>query len=767
MRTIEPDTMPPPSASPPRSSTNATGRLARASAARPGRTIAAWVLLLATAILATTTWLGGALTQDGEVTVPLEAEVADDLLTGARDAGTTGTEAAPVEYLVVEVADGVALGDADTDAALSDLQATVAGTAHVESVLSPLDGAPGLVSADARHALLVVTLDQSGDVEPLLAALSGAEPDGWRIAPIGDGSVNHEFETLAEETLVQGELLGLSIALLVLIVVFGALVAALVPIGLAIVSVITALGLTAVVGQVTDLSFFVVNMITMIGLAVGIDYSLFIVQRYREERRGGRSRDDAIAVAGSTATRAVVFSGVTVMVALLGMMLMPDTVFRSLGVGAILVVVAAVTAAMTLLPAILGLLGDRVDALRLPLRRRDSDPTDGIWARIAHGVMARPVVSVVLAGGLLVAMAMPYLGIQLGNGGIDSLPADSDVRFAQQVLADDFGNGLSTTVVVVRTPDAQAPDVVAATADLVASLDADPDHGEVVVSTHPGRDDNGGDLVVVEAVDLVDPSTNVGRDAVVQVRDDLVPAAFATVGISTEVLVTGSAAFNQDYVGLVSARTPWIFAFVLGLSFLLLLVAFRSIVVPVKAIAMNLLSVGATYGLLVAVFQWGWGADLLGFTQVDVIEAWVPLFLFTVLFGLSMDYHVFLLSRIRERYGKTGDNAGSVAFGLAATGSIITGAALIMVAVFGGFAMGDLSMFQQMGFGLAVAVILDATVVRSVLVPATMVLLGDRNWYLPDWLQWLPQLHVEGPPDHEPVVPAAPTGDKELVHAGS
>lgn len=760
-------TLPVLSSNPPRLPVNATGRLARAAAAHPGRTVVAWVLLLAAAVLASATWLGGALTQEGEVTIPLEAEIADDLLAGARDAGTVGAEAAPVEYLVVEVPEGMAVGDADIDVAMADLQAAVAATAHVASVVGPLDGTPGLVSDDARHALLVVTLDQSGDVEPLLAGLAEAGPSGWRIAPIGDGSVNHEFEQLAEETLVQGELLGLSIALLVLIVVFGALVAALVPIGLAIVSVITALGLTAVVGQVADLSFFVVNMITMIGLAVGIDYSLFIVQRYREERRGGRSPSDAIAVAGSTATRAVVFSGVTVMIALLGMMLMPDTVFRSLGVGAILVVVAAVAAAMTLLPAILGLLGDRVDALRLPLRRRNSDPTDGIWARIAHGVMARPVVSVILAGGLLVAMALPYMGIQLGNGGIDSLPADSDVRFAQQVLAEDFGNGLTTTVVVVRTPDAEASDVVAATDRLVASLEADPDHGEVAVTTYPGLDDNGGDLVVVEVVDLVDPSTNAGRDAVVQVRGDLVPAAFGTVGTSTEVLVTGSAAFNQDYVGLVSARTPWIFAFVLGLSFLLLLVAFRSIVVPLKAIAMNLLSVGATYGVLVAVFQWGWGADVLGFTRVDVIEAWVPLFLFTVLFGLSMDYHVFLLSRIRERYGRTGDNAGSVAFGLAATGSIITGAALIMVAVFGGFAMGDLSMFQQMGFGLAVAVILDATLVRTVLVPATMVLLGDRNWYLPGWLQWLPQLHIEGPLDEEPVVLAAPRSDKELVHAGS
>ncbi len=313
---------------------------------------------------------------------------------------------------------------------------------------------------------------------------------------------------------------------------------------------------------------------------------------------------------------------------------------------------------------------------------------------------------------------------------------------------------------MVHADDVDTPAIRDGAATLVAALEADPDHGAVEVTTH--QDVDGGHLLVVEAVDLLDPSTIAGRDAVMQVREELVPAAWA--GQEVEVLVTGDAAFNADYSTLVADRTPWIVAFVLALSFVLLLVAFRSVVVPLKAIAMNLLSVGATYGLLVAVFQWGIGADLLGFQTADVIEAWVPLFLFTVLFGLSMDYHVFLLSRIRERYDQTGDNAGSVAFGLQATGAIITGAALIMVAVFGGFAMGDLAMFQQMGFGLAVAVVLDATLVRSVLVPATMALLGDRNWYLPDWLQWLPDLQVEGPPhaapesELEPPVARVPVG---------
>ncbi|MBY5162621.1 MMPL family transporter [Salsipaludibacter albus] len=741
---------------------SATERLARAAARRPGRTLLLWLLVLAAAIVATATLLGDALTQDGEVTTELESQVAADLLDQV-DAGAAGDGSdAPTEYVVVAAPDGSRVDDRSGSTRLDGLAGDLRATTDVVSVTGPADGVPGLVSAEGRHALLLVTLEESADVEPLLATLDAAEGDGWRIAPLGDASVGHQFDTLAEETLVRGEVLGLSIALVVLIVVFGAVVAALVPLGLAIAAVVAALGLASLVGLATDLSLFVVNMITMIGLAVGIDYSLFIVQRYREERRRGRETVDAIAVAGATATRAVVFSGVTVVIALLGMMLMPDTTFRSLGIGAIVVVATSVLGALTLLPAVLGLLGDRVDALSLPGRRRDREDAGATWNRIARAVMARPVVSVVAAGGLLLAMATPWLSIQLGSTGIQSLPEDADARFAQEVLADQFGDGLTTTSIVVRTGDADAADVQAATAALVASLEADPDHGEVTVATHPDVD-GGGDLVVVETVDLLDPSSLLARDAVTEVRDVHVGDAFADV--DAEVLVTGGAALDTDYVDLVQARTPWIFVFVLGLSFLLLLLAFRSVVVPLKAIAMNLLSVGATYGVLVAVFQWGWGADLLGFHTADVIEAWVPLFLFTVLFGLSMDYHVFLLSRIRERYDQTGDNTGSVAFGLSATGAIITGAALIMVAVFGGFATGDLAMFQQMGFGLAVAVVLDATIVRSVLVPATMALLGDRNWYLPRWLRWLPDLHVEGPgttpdrtdrvaePDAEPPVP--------------
>jgi RND superfamily putative drug exporter len=348
----------------------------------------------------------------------------------------------------------------------------------------------------------------------------------------------------------------------------------------------------------------------------------------------------------------------------------------------------------------------------------------------------------VLAGGLLLVAASPYLGLNTGQNFIDSLPEDSPGRHAFTVLNEDFDMGAVSTTIVV---DGEMAAVSEPTQALAGAVEADPAYGEVTVLPSPD-----GQIVVIDAATKLDPSTDEARSAVSSLRTDLIPAAFGDS--SAEVYVTGAAAWTADYVEVINDRMPVIFVFVLGLSFVLLMVVFRSIVVPLKAIIMNLLSVGAAYGLLVAVFQYGFGAELLGFQQTDVIEAWIPLFLFAVLFGLSMDYHIFLLSRIKERYDITGDNDESVAFGLGSTGAIITGAALIMVAVFGGFAAGDLVMFQQMGFGLAVAIILDATIVRSVLVPATMKLLGDRNWYLPKWLEWLPEIHIEGRPEPLPQI---------------
>jgi putative drug exporter of the RND superfamily len=524
----------------------------------------------------------------------------------------------------------------------------------------------------------------------------------------------------------------------VLILVFGAVVAGIIPIIMGIASIAVAIGAVALVGTSVDFSFFVTNIITMMGLAVGIDYSLFVVSRFRKERANGRTRLDAIDATSATASRAVFFSGLTVVLALIGMLIVPTTIFRSIAAGAIFVVVVAVLASLTLLPALLSLLGDRVNSLRVLRRRPEfgSASSYRFWNAIALRVMGRPATSLVLAGGILIAASLSYFNINTGIAGASTLPEDAPSRQAFEVLASEFSGGLSSPVEVVIHGDANSPEVKGAIRELQDALAEDELFGPSQATVNPAAD-----ATIVSFPVNADPASEAATSSIARIRDDYVAAAFE--GVDAEVLVGGDTAFNNDLFDVTDSYTPIVFVFVLGLSFLLLMVVFRSIVVPLKVIVMNLLSVGAAYGLIVLVFQEGIVADFFGFQQVESIEAYLPLFLFSILFGLSMDYHVFLLSRIKERFDQTGDNGESVAFGLRTTGGLITGAAAIMVAVFGGFAAGDLVPLQQVGFGLATAVLIDATLVRSVLVPASMKLLCDRNWYLPRWLAWLPNISVE------------------------
>jgi uncharacterized membrane protein YdfJ with MMPL/SSD domain len=529
--------------------------------------------------------------------------------------------------------------------------------------------------------------------------------------------------------------------MLVLVLVFGALVAASLPLLLALVSIAVALGLTALVGQQWELSLFVTNMLTGMGLALGIDYALFVVSRFREERAEGREKIDAIAATGATASRAVLFSGSAFVLAMTGLLLVQSTIMRSLATGAILVGIVSVVAALTLLPAILSLLGDRVNALRIPRIGRAAERRESrTWAAIVERVTRRPVLFLASAVVLLLVLALPAVRMAIGAAGISTLPDSSVAKQGFVALQESFPEATADpTLIVVDGSPADAK-VRAGIAQLTRELKADPAFG-APTETVGAR----GDLVVLSVPLQGDVLADRAVSAVRHLRSELVPAAFD--GTGADVLVTGTTAENIDYFDVMDRWLPIVLAFVLGLSFLLLTVAFRSIVIAGTAIVLNLLSVGAAYGVLVLVFKEGIGADLLGLQQVDIVEAWIPLFLFAVLFGLSMDYQVFLLSRIRERYSQTGDTRDAVVFGVSSTGRIITGAALIIVAVFLGFAMGDLVMFQQMGLGVAVALLLDATVVRSVLVPAAMTLLGERNWYLPRWLDWLPHVEVEG---HEP-----------------
>ena len=450
---------------------------------------------------------------------------------------------------------------------------------------------------------------------------------------------------------------------------------------------------------------------------------------------------DAIVASGATASRAVLFSGIAFVLAMFGMLLVPDTILRSLALGAILVGIVSVLAALTLLPAVLSLLGDRVNALRIPVIGRRAIANAGsegrFWSALVHGVMKRPLVSLVAATALLLAFTVPVLAIDTGFSGLSTLPDRFPSKQGFDALNRDFpGAGVDPALIVVEG-DASSEPVRSAIGKLEASL-ADQD----AFGSSTREESEGGDVVVLSVPVAGDADGSEATSAIRHLRADLIPQAFGDVDAT--VLVGGTTAEDVDYFDIVGSWLPIVLAFVLGLSFILLTVAFRSIVIPAVAIALNLLSVGAAYGLLVLVFQKGVGNELFGFQQVDTIEAWVPLFLFSVLFGLSMDYQVFLLSRIKERYTQTGDTAGSVAFGVGSTARLITGAALIIIAVFSGFAAGDLVMFQQMGFGVAVALLVDATIVRCVLVPASMKLLGEHNWYLPSWLHWIPEVHVEG-----------------------
>ncbi|HSE80402.1 MAG TPA: MMPL family transporter, partial [Gaiellaceae bacterium] len=627
----------------------------------------------------------------------------------------------------------------EVDPARVDALAGELRQAGAATVVTP-DDDERLLSEDGGAAALLVGLGVAEDrIQDIVAAVERLDEEpGVEAAVTGDLTIDEDFTKLSEEDLQEGELFfGAPAALIILLLVFGTVVAGLIPLVLALLSIFVALGLTALVAQAFDLSVFVTNMIFGMGLALGIDYSLFILSRYREERSQGREKLDAIETAGATASRAVLFSGAAFVLAMTGLELVPNTIMRSLATGAILVGIVSVIAALTLLPAVLSLLGDGIERLRIPFfGARAGEPESRFWGRIVAAVMRRPVVSLVAAVGLLVALAVPVLSMESGTAGISTLPDRFESKQGFLLLNREFPGQTTEPVRIAIAGDTASAQVRGAVEELQAELGRREIFGPATTETSPD-----GRLVLVTAPVAGDAVSSEAVAAVRELREE-VPPIFA--GSGAEAYVGGATAEDIDYYDVMDSWLPIVFVFVLGLSFILLTIAFRSIVVPATAIAMNLLAVTAAYGLLVLVFVEGVGNELFGFQQVDVIEAWVPLFLFAVLFGLSMDYQVFLLSRIRERYTQTGSTDDAVSFGVGSTARLITGAALIIIAVFAGFARGDLVMFQQMGFGIAVALFIDATIIRSVVVPATMTLLGRWNWYLPSWLAWLPDVHVEG-----------------------
>ena len=737
---------------------SATQRLSMVCARHPWRTLGSWFVVLCLALAANSMFLGSSLSTEGAILAEPESVKGLNLLDDRFPARNQVSE------MVVVRSETGSVRNADFRATVAGLRGDIASAEGVRGVGDPFaPQADALVSQDGAAVLLPVAIDDAGGADPVVgivdvidAVEAVDDQDGVAASITGDWTIGHDFVVLSEHDLQKGEMqFGFPAALIVLLIVFGAVVAALVPLAVAMVSIIVALGISAVVGQVFDLSFFLLNMVVAMGLALGIDYTLFIASRYREERHAGLVKADAIAVCGATASKAVLFSGLAFVVALLGMLLVPDHVLRSLAFGAVVVGLVTVAGALTLLPAMLSVLGDRIERGRIPFLPRQHGGESRFWRRAVTLVTRRPGLTTAVTALVLLALALPVLDLQTGSSGVTSLPEDTVGRQGLVALEASFPAGARTNPAeVVVDGDISAPEMGRAVERLQELVADDSAFGASSVTAAPS-----GDLGLVEIALVGDPAGSQAKAAIERLREDYVPAAFGDV--DAEVYVSGNTALELDYAALIDRWLPIVLTFVLTLSFLLLLLVFRSIVLPLKAVILNLLSVGAAYGLMVLVFQKGIGADLLGLEQIDRVEPWVPVFLFSVLFALSMDYHVFLLTRIRERYLTTGDTVDAVIHGVGTTGRIITGAALIIVVVFIGFATGDIVGFQQMGFGVAVALLLDATVIRTILVPSSMALLGEWNWYLPKWLDWLPEMHVEGGAEGEAAhLVGVPAGDE-------
>ena len=722
-----------------------TGRLARAAAAHPRRTIAGWLIAVVVSFALVGTALHGLSSTPHAVGSP-DSVRATQLLNRAFPAQARGTGS---EVIVLASARNHA-GTPAFDGAIRRIATRLRTLPGVSDVQTHLDGASGLVSRDGHATLIRLSVSTDAQIKPVVALVQATNGHAGLTAAItGEHTVGNDFTTLSQHDLSNAELaFGLPAALIVLVLVFGTLVSGLVPVVLAALSIVVGMGLVALLSLEFRLSVFVVNMLTGMGLALGIDYSLFVLSRFREERGRGHDTLAAIERTGASASRAVLFSGSTFVVAMFGMLLVQTSIMRSLAAGAIVVGIVSVAAALTLLPALLSLLGDRVEAGRVSRlwRRRRAPSAEAatpaaesrVWAAIVSRVIKRPGLSLALSATLMLLAATPVLGLHIGSSGVSTLPDSAPGKQGYVQLGHLFPSQNPYPVEIVRSGG--GPAAGRDLARLQATLAHDPRFGPGVTAAAPTAG------VSVLAVPIKgDPVAGPAVAAVRDLRARVIPATFADSG--AHVFVGGRTAETVDYFDAVTTPTPYVLAFVLGMSFLLLLLAFRSVVVALASIALNLLSVGAAYGLLTLVFIDGVGSGLFGFQRVHTVEAWIPLFLFSVLFGLSMDYQVFIMSRIKERHDEGASTRDAVSAGVASTGRIITGAALIIIVVFSGFAAGQLVMFQQLGFGVAIALLLDATIIRSVVLPSLLVLLGERAWYMPRWLRWIPNIGIERAPE--------------------
>jgi uncharacterized membrane protein YdfJ with MMPL/SSD domain len=632
-------------------------------------------------------------------------------------------------------------------AALPDVTQAVRSTGQATGLREPL------VSKDGRDAL--IQFDMVGDpetaadrimpVENAVAAAATRHPD-VRVEEFGDASGEHWFNDTMGKDFSRAEMTAVPLALGILLVAFAALLAAVLPVVIAVTAFVAANGLLAVFSHALHMDDAASSVMLLMGLAVGVDYCLFYLRREREERAAGHDKETALRIAAATSGRSVLVSGLTVMVAMAGMFLSGMLLFKGFAVATILVVFIAMLGSVTVLPALLSLLGDKVEFGRIPFLRRKRS-TGRFWSLVLRPVLARPGISAALSAGVLLVLAAPALGMHTEKLSIEQqLPRDTSMIKTYEHITTAFPGGPEPAEVVVKATDIQAPPVQSAITSFTSSVRSAGEFGAVHTKVYPGPD--------VAVIDV--PLAGSGSDATSQhalktLRSDLVPDTFGKVGSAH---VAGDLAFSNDWNDQLGHSIVPVFVFVLGITFLLMLFSFRSLPIAATAIVLNLLSVGAAYGVMVAVFQHGWGASLFATHGVGAIEAWLPLFVFVVLFGLSMDYHVFVVSRIREAHDRGVPTAEAVASGIRSTAGAVTSAAAIMVAVFAVFGTLSMQDFKQMGVGLSVAVLLDATIVRAVLLPSVMKLLGEKNWYLPRWLQWLPKVsHGEEPPTVHPPAP--------------
>ncbi|MDH6213612.1 MMPL family transporter [Streptomyces pseudovenezuelae] len=727
--------------------------------------IGIWVLFVVLAM-----GLGSA---TGRVDVKDSDQLKGETHTAAQIIEDAGIDEPASETVLVQArSGGVKATDARFRAAVDAVVKAVDGTGKVTDVTSPYD--TDTISKDGRSAL--VQFDMRGDsetagerVEPVLKAVEGVqkEHETLRIEEIGGASMQKTFDDAFGDDFEKAELSAVPVALGILLIAFGALVAALLPVALAVTAIMATMGLMGVVSHVMPMSDTANSVMLLVGLAVGVDYCLFYLRREREERAAGHDAHTALQIAAATSGRAIIVSGVTVCVAMAGMLFTGLAEFEAMGLASLMVVAVAMVGSVTVLPAVLSLLGERVEKGRIPFLRkameRRAARTGGesrFWTAVLRGVLAKPLVAVLVAAGALLAIAAPAVGMKTQNLTLDQEFGDSlPIVQTYNRVNDAFPGGSEPAEVVVKAKDINAPAVKSALADFRdRSISSGASRGPVEIKLHDAQNIAYVYVPLVGGSDLDKAGASLKK-----LRDEVRPATLGKVD-GVQAPITGQVAGSQDFNDQLGGAVVPVFVFVVVFAFALMLLSFRSLTIAITSIVLNLLSVGAAYGILVGVFQHGWGASLVGAEGVGAIITWLPLFLFVILFGLSMDYHVFVVSRIREARLRGRTTRDAIQHGVVTTAGVVTSAAVIMVAVFAIFGTLSMQSMKQMGVGLAAAVLIDATIIRGVLLPAVMALLGERNWYFPKWLHRLPDLtHDESAEIAAPPVTRDDEGERVRV----